>query len=77
MSIMNTTPLTLGLLAGLALATPVVAQDADGLQEKFDAKVAAEWVAQGGWITDYDMALAKAKKEGKYVFAYFSRSYSP
>lgn len=69
---------TLGLISFGLLATPVAAQDAEmTLQEKYDEHVAAEWVSHGNWMTDYDAALAKAKKEGKYVFAYFSRSYAP
>ena len=72
---MKQLPLTLGLLC--LAASPLAAQGQDELQDKYDAKVSENWVAEGGWILDYDQALAQAKKEGKYVFAYFSRSYSP
>ncbi len=68
------------LLAAFAtalLAAPAVSQDADSLQSKYEAKVAAEWVSHGGWILDLDEALAQAKRENKRVFAYFTRSYSP
>ena len=74
---MKQLPLTLGLLSFCLAASPLTAQEGNDLQEKYDAKVSEDWVAQGGWILDYDKALAQAKNEGKYVFAYFSRSYSP
>lgn len=65
------------LLAGalLAIASPAFADDA--LQAKYDEKIAKAFVAHGGWILDYDEARAKAKKEGKVIFTYFTRSYSP
>ena len=65
------------LLAGvvLAVASPAFADEA--LQAKYDEKVAKGFVAHGGWILDYDEARAKAKKEGKIIFTYFTRSYSP
>jgi len=74
---MKQLPLALGLLTFCLAASPLAAQEGDDLQGKYDAKVNESWVAQGGWILDYDKALAQAKNEGKYVFAYFSRSYSP
>ena len=43
-------------------------------QEK---KLQKEFVSYGGWITDYDKARELARKEGKMIFAYFSRSYAP
>ena len=74
---MKQLPLTLGLLAFCLAASPLAAQDQAELQEKYDTIVEEDWVAHGSWILDYETALAQAKKEGKYVFAYFSRSYAP
>ena len=47
------------------------------LQAKYDKKITAKYIAHGGWMLDYDAARAKAKAEGKLIFAYFTRSYSP
>ena len=62
------------------LAVPAIAQEPDEqaeLRAKYDKKLAKEFVSAGGWLFDYDEARAKAKKEGKLLFTYFSRSYSP
>lgn len=47
------------------------------LEEKRDKKLASEFLKKASWITDYDKALAEAKKSGKPIFGYFSRSYAP
>jgi hypothetical protein len=65
------------LLALGALAGTAVAQDANDYQAKYEKKLQKDFVSYGGWITDYDVARETAKKEGKVIFAYFSRSYSP
>ena len=67
------------LAAGLFLASVAPAQGASqqALKKKYEDKLALEFVDYGGWITDYDEARAKAKEEGKVLFVYFSRSYSP
>ncbi len=57
------------------LATPRGADET--LEEKRDKKLAEEFLKKAPWITDYDKARAEAKKTGKPVFAYFTRSYSP
>ncbi len=62
---------------GLALAAPAAAQDQEGLQAKYEAKLAKEFISHGGWITDYDLARETAKEQGKLLFVYFTRSYSP
>ncbi len=89
---MKTTPILLALAAlycgapasATALPDPVrasvLAQD-DAQQAEFKAsyekKLSKDFVAFGGWLTDYDEARARAKREGKLLFTYFSRSYSP
>jgi hypothetical protein len=68
-------PLMASLLVGSSFA-----QEADKqaeLQAKYEKKVAKEFVSFGNWILDYDEARAKAKAEGKLLFTYFTRSYSP
>lgn len=67
------------LAAGLLLAPGITAASAstDDLQEKYEKKLAKEFVGYGNWITDYDVALSTAKKQGKVLFVYFSRSYAP
>ncbi len=65
------------MVTGLALGMPAVAQDVDPLQAKLDKKLAEPWVAKGGWVLDLEEAKARAAKENKLIFAYFTRSYSP
>lgn len=72
---MKLTALFAPLLAAGLLITPASAQD--DYQAKYEKKLAKEFISFGGWTTDYDEARARAKKEGKMIFAYFSRSYSP
>ena len=70
----------LTLLAPTLLAAAVAAPqqpDQAELKAKYEAKLTAEYLEFGGWLTDYDAARAKAKAEGKLLFTYFSRSYSP
>ncbi|HBF23269.1 MAG TPA: hypothetical protein DDW23_05565 [Planctomycetes bacterium] len=67
----------LPLVAGLSLASTAPAQDADDLIAKYEAEISEKWVSHGGWTLDLDEALARAKKENKLVFAYFTRSYAP
>jgi len=43
---------------------------------RLGAKLKEPWLADGGWMTDYDRARAKAAAEGKLVVAYFSPSYA-
>ena len=67
------------LAAGLLL-TPAASSRGAGqrdLQDRYEKKLAKEFIEYGGWITDYDAARTKAKEEGKVLFVYFSRSYSP
>ena len=45
-------------------------------EEKLEEKLKESWLVDGGWITDYDTAREEAKKSGKLIFAYFTRSYA-
>ena len=69
------TPLR-GLLALLAMAPALLAAP-QSLERKLEAKLKKSFIRHGGWETDYDAAKARAQKEGKVLFVYFSRSYSP
>jgi hypothetical protein len=50
--------------------------DQAALVKKRDEKLALEFLKKADWITDYDKARAEAKKTGKMIFAYFTRSYA-
>ena len=69
------------LVAGTALMGAAQASQASGQQGKYkknyEKALKAEFVEFGGWITDYDEARVRAEKEGKLIFAFFSRSYAP
>ncbi len=68
-----------GFAATLALAAlPAGAQDANAaLQEKYEKKLQKEFVSKIAWAHSFEEARATAKKEGKLVFGYFTRSYAP
>ena len=59
----------------LAAATP--AARAENLEERLKSKLDQAFVGNADWALDYEAALTRAKKEGKLVFAYFTRSYFP
>ena len=62
--------------SALLLALSALA-GAGELEERLDAKLKKDFVSNARWVLDYEEALARAEKEGKLVFAYFTRSYSP
>lgn len=61
-------------------ATPPKAAPAQKSQEELcklrDEKLALEVFKKAPWTFDYDAARAEAKKTGKPIFTYFSRSYA-
>ncbi len=63
----------IGAVAGTAAAQQASQEE---LKKRLDAKLAEAWVKDGGWITDYDRAREEAKKGGKPIFTYFTRSYA-
>jgi hypothetical protein len=65
-----------GLAAVLAAAIGSAAFG-QSLEEKRDKKFASEFLKKAAWHTDYDKAREEAKKTGKPIFGYFSRSFSP
>jgi len=71
----------LTLLPAIFLAGPASAQEGETadnpkMVERRDAKLKEPFFQNADWITDYDKARAVAKKQGKLIFAYFTRSYS-
>ena len=75
MKILRYGALLLGLLAAAPAAT---AQDKDAeLREKYEKKLQKEFVGKIKWARSLDEARATAKKEGKLILGYFTRSYAP
>ncbi|HLU37901.1 MAG TPA: hypothetical protein VK081_00855 [Planctomycetota bacterium] len=72
---------TIILLAALPLSVPLAAQRQGPSQEELikrrDEKLAKPVFQKADWNTDYDAVREQAKKEGKLIFAYFTRSYAP
>ena len=65
------------LRASLLLAlvsAPALAQTSE---EKLAEKMAKPFISNAAWGTDYDKAKERAAADGKLIFAYFTRSYSP
>lgn len=74
-----THPILVPLTAAF-LCTPLLGNVQDNEptpQEKFEKKIHKEFVEYGNWSLDYDAVRKQAKEEGKLIFTYFSRSYSP
>ncbi|MCC6737554.1 MAG: hypothetical protein IT452_00800 [Planctomycetia bacterium] len=69
--------LSLAALALFLAPALVLAGPQEDLKKKRDAKYAEPWVTKFPWVTSYAKAKEQAKKDGKLIFAYFSRSYSP
>ncbi len=64
-------------LAAVLLVAAAGAARAQSLEEKRDQKLASAFMKKAPWLSDYDAARAEAKKSGKAIFGYFTRSYSP
>lgn len=58
----------------LAMAASSAAQS---FEEKLEAKLKEPFVSKVPWVLDFADAMKKAKAENKYIFVYFTRSYSP
>jgi hypothetical protein len=66
------------LRASLLLAlmsAPALAQTSN--EEKLAEKMAKPFISNAAWETDYAKAKERAAADGKLIFAYFTRSYSP
>lgn len=75
---MESNTLSGALIAGISvLAAALPAQKSqDDLIAERDKKLAKPVFQKANWILDYDEARAEAKKQGKFLFTYFSRSYA-
>ncbi len=63
--------------ASLLLCVKALAQDSSDLEKKRDEKLAQPFLKKADWVMDYEEVLARSRKQGKLIFAYFTRSYSP
>lgn len=75
---MKSKTLSGALIAGISfLAAALPAQNSqDDLIAEREKKLAKPVFQKANWIFDYDQARAEAKKQGKFLFTYFSRSYA-
>ncbi len=71
------TPLTVGAVAAALLLGGLTAQSPEMLEELKTQKLEQPFLKNGKWLTDYKLAKKAAEKEGKFIFAYFTRSYAP
>ena len=63
-------------LAFVIASQPAWSQDQEALKANLEKKLASGFLKKAPWILDLDQAKADAKKSGKLIFAYFSRSYA-
>lgn len=66
------------MMIPLLVAAAFALQDPtpEELVARRDEKLASPFLAKAAWRTDYDRAREEAKKSGRIIFAYFTRSYS-
>lgn len=70
---------TVAMAGSLALPAALSAQAPKSQEElvvERDKKLAKPVFQKASWIFDYDEAREEARKQGKLLFTYFSRSYS-
>ncbi|MFI5403486.1 MAG: hypothetical protein ACHQ1G_11155 [Planctomycetota bacterium] len=80
MRTVRSTAMALVCLAAMAATSSAQSPEeklAAELKQKLEAKLKEPFVANAPWVLDYADALKAAKEEKKFVFAYFTRSYSP
>mgnify|MGYP003624464657 FL=1 len=71
-------PAAVSILLGAGFAVDLVAQqDQADLAKLRDKKLKSSFLKKAAWFTDFDEARAKAQKDGKIIFTYFTRSYAP
>jgi hypothetical protein len=78
MVVMNR-PILLCLAALLATLLPAQNRpqpSQDDLKQKRAEKLAKPVFQKAPWVVDYDQAREQAMKDGKVIFAYFTRSYA-
>lgn len=64
------------LLGALLPAQNKQAPSQEQLVKQRAEKLAKPVFQKAPWVTDYDKAREQAKKDGKLLFAYFTRSYA-
>lgn len=64
------------LAAALPAQGPAQKDSPEQLKAKRTEKLAKDVFKKAPWTFDYDAARAEAKKTGKPIFAYFTRSYA-
>ncbi len=64
------------LSAALLLGAAAAAMAQESMEEKRDKKLKSPFLTKASWILDYDKAREEAKKTGKPIFGYFTRSYA-
>jgi len=65
------------LSGSIAMAQQPGRADQEALKARYAQMLTHEWYAQGGWLTDLDVAKARSAQTGKPIFAYFTRTYAP
>jgi len=80
---MNTISKFLSVAIVGAIACDAVAQrrervyDQDDMQHRKQELLGEPWLQNADWVMTYAQAKARAKKTGKVIFGYFTRSYAP
>ncbi len=63
-------------VGALSLLSALPAQDQEHLIAERAKKLAKPVFENANWMFDYDKAREEAKKQGKVLFTYFTRSYA-
>ena len=53
------------------------ALSAQSLENRYEKKLEKKFITNAAWVKTLDAAKAKAAKEQKLIFGYFTRSYAP
>src|SRR5688572_4935502 len=76
MNALRSAAVALSLLAWAGDAVAQQAPDQDLMKKNLEKKLEQPFLKNATWFIDYDEAKEAAKKSGKPIFAYFTRSYS-
>ena len=64
------------LIPTIAAAQQQPPPSQDDMKKRKEKELQEPFLKKAPWIVDYDKALEAAKKSGKPIFAYFTRSYA-
>jgi hypothetical protein len=67
---------TMAIAIFLCLGASLPAQNQEQFKQLRTEKMAKDVFTKAAWTFDYDKARAEARKSGKPIFAYFTRSYA-